>query len=231
MYIHPIPARKESNMFRIHSPQLPAVRLLVLLLAIATLTSVPLSAAAESITFSLTANPKFLNCLARYPDDPKRPPQATVTVTRGNLNDTLQLKLKNIIPNLSFDLFTVQRSSLLANGTADPNFKNFGLAWYQSDVQVTSGGTATVKIQTILLDQIFGFDPDTSLTPTNTFHVGFWFNDPTDAAACGFTGSTPFNGEHNAGPLAMISLPDPVTNLGPLCTNPNTSTNPPSCNP
>ena len=140
-------------------------------------------------------------------------------------------KLKNIMPNLAFDLFTVQRSSLLANGTADPNFKNFGLAWYQSDVQVTSGGTATVKIQTILLDQIFGFDPDVSLAPTNTFHVGFWFNDPADAAACGFTGTTPFNGDHNAGPLAMISLPDPVTNLGPLCTNPNTSTDPPSCNP
>ncbi len=219
-------------MFRNHSPQSPVVRLLALLLAIATLTFVvPLSAAAEPNTFSLTANPKFVNCLARYPDDPKRPPQATVTVTRGNLNDTLQLKLKNIKPNLSFDLFTVQRSSLLANGTPDPNFKNFGLAWYQSDVQVTSGGTANVKIQTILLDQIFGFDPDVSLAPTNTLHVGFWFDDPADAAACGFTGSTPFNGEHNAGPLAMISLPDPDTNLGPLCTNPNTSTNPATCNP
>ena len=213
-------------MFSNHSPKLPEVFLIALLLATAILTFVvPLPAAAESITFSLTANPKFFNCLARYPDDPKRPPQATVTVTRGSLNDTLQLKLKNIIPNLAFDLFTVQRSSLLANGTADPNFKNFGLAWYQSDVQVTSGGTANVKIQTILLDQIFGFDPASGLAPTNTFHVGFWFNDPKDAAGCGFVGTTPFNGTHDAGPLAMISLPDPVTNLGPLCT-PGASCNP-----
>jgi hypothetical protein len=36
----------------------------------------------------------------------------------------------------------------------------------------------------------------------------FWFNNPADAAACGFTGVTPFNGEHQAGPLAMISRLD-----------------------
>ena len=203
-----------------------------LLLATATLTFVvPLSATAESHTFSLNVNPSVLNCLARFPDDLQRRPQATVTVTRGTLNDTLQLKLKNIKPKLSFDLFTVQRSNLLADGTLDPNFTNFGLALYQSEVQVTSGGTANVKIQTILLDEIFGFDPSASLAPTNTFHVGFWFDDPANAAACGFTGSTPFNGQHHAGPLAMISLPDALTNLGPLCTNPDTSTDPPKCNP
>lgn len=214
------------------SPQSPVVRFLALLLGIASLMFVvPLSAAAESHTFDLTANPNFVNCLARFPDNPKRQPKATVTVIRGKLNDTLLLQLKNIKPNLSFDLFTVERSNLLANGTPNPSFTNFGLAWYQSDVHVSSGGTATVKIQTILLDQIFGFDPGVSLTPTNTFHVGFWFDDPADAADCGFTGSTPFNGGHNAGPLAMISLPDPDTDLGPLCTNPNTSTNPPTCNP
>jgi hypothetical protein len=82
-----------------------------------------------------------------------------------------------------------------------------------------------------LLDQIFGFDADkladgsTRVPPTNTFHVGFWFNNPDDAVPCGFDASkpTPFNGEHKAGPLAMISLPDPKTNLGPLCTDPTGS--------
>jgi hypothetical protein len=82
-----------------------------------------------------------------------------------------------------------------------------------------------------LLDQIFGFDadpiPDSNpaaprVPPTNTFHVGFWFNNPQDAESCGFDVSkpTPFNGEHKAGPLAMISLPVPPANLGPLCTAP-----------
>jgi len=232
MYIKPSLTRKMSNMVRNYFPQSLAVRLLALLLGVGTVAlMLPLSVSAESIHFNLRANPAVVNCLARFEGDAARPPEATVTVTRGKLNDTLVLKLKNIKPNLAFDLFTVQNSRLDANGGLDPNFTNFGLAWYQSDIQVTSGGTANVKIQTILLDQIFGFDPASGLAPTNTFHVGFWFNDPADAAACGFVGTTPFNGEHNAGPLAMISLPDPVTNLGPLCTNPNTSTVPATCNP
>jgi hypothetical protein len=157
-----------------------------------------------------------------------------VQVTRGDLNDTLVITVTGLKPNLRFDLFTVQRSSLDAAGNPVPNFTNFGLAWYQSDLQANATGTARATIQTILLDQIFGFDPAVNLAPTNTFHVGFWFNDPNDAVPCGFDASrpTPFNGEHRAGPLAMISLPDATTGLGPLCTNPNTS-NPAqiTCNP
>jgi hypothetical protein len=86
-------------------------------------------------------------------------------------------------------------------------------------------------IRTILVNQIFGFDAGTTppLPPTHTFHVGFWFNKPADAAPCGFTGSTPFNGEQNAGPNAMISVPNPTTGLGPLCLNP--SSTPGKCNP
>ena len=177
-------------------------------------------------------NPKFLDCLA---NDSGSPPTAVATVKRGKLNDTLCLHLEHIKQGLNFDLFTVERSNLDANGIPVTGFTNFGLAWYQSDIHIRSGstnaGTGKVTIKTILLDQIFGFDPDVNLAPTNTFHVGFWFNDPNDAAACGFTGFTPFNGEHHAGPNAMISVPDPDTDLGPLCTNPDTSTNPPHCNP
>jgi hypothetical protein len=81
------------------------------------------------------------------------------------------------------------------------------------------------------VDQIFGFDPAVSLAPTNTFHVGFWFNNPQDAVPCGFnaTKPTPFNGEHKAGPLAMITVPNATTGLGPLCLNPNTATTPATC--
>jgi hypothetical protein len=188
----------------------------------------------DKIHFYLTANPKFAACLAQYPNDPTRPPTATVTVQRGTLNDTLQLSGKWIKPNLQFDLFTVEKSNLLSNGTADPAFTTFGLAWYQSDVDASATGTISASIRTILLDQIFGFDADLSNpNPINTFHVGFWFNNPNDAGACGFdpTKPTPFNGEHSAGPVAMISLPDATTDLGPLCTNPNLSTSPISCNP
>lgn len=182
----------------------------------------------EEITFSLTPQPKFVACLG-VAEGPT--PAATVTVKRGPLHDTLTLTATNLKPNLGFDLFTIQNTNLLANGEADPNFVNFGLAWYQTDVQADGDGNATVTINTILLDQIFGFDPAVNLSPTHTFHVGFWFTDPKDAAACGFdTGTpTPFNGEQDAGPNAMISLPNAKTNLGPLCTKPNLTTSPISC--
>jgi hypothetical protein len=200
----------------------------------------PALAAPSSVTFTLTPNPGIIACLAQFPNDPTRPPLADVRVTRGQLNDTLKITFSNIKPGLAFDLFTVERSRFLANGTADPSFTNFGLAWYQSDLRANSSGAGTVTIKTILLDQIFGFDADISaLNATNrgkthhTFHVGFWFNDPRDAAPCGFdvTKPTPFNGEQHAGPLAMISRPLANTGLGPLCSNPNFGTNPVSCHP
>jgi len=151
-------------------------------------------------------------------------------VTRGKANDTLVITGKNIKPNLAFDVFPVQRSLLLSDGTIDPNFTNFGLAWYQSDLQADKNGRFTTTIKTILLDQIFGFDPDATLAPLNTFHVGFWFNNPNSAKKCGFdpTHPTPFNGEHKAGQVAMITVPDAQTKLGPLCTNPNNNG---TCNP
>lgn len=184
------------------------------------------------IEFDLHPNPKFLACLAA-PGGPT--PTAHVTVKRGTLADTLTIEANNIKPHLAFDMFTVQRSNLLFNGNLNQNFTNFGLAWYQSDLKASGLGHFKVTIKTILLDQIFGFDPDAALAPTNSFHVGFWFNDPNDANVngCTFdvTKPTPFNGEHKAGPVAMISVPDANTNLGPLCTNPNLNTNPPSCNP
>jgi len=191
-------------------------------------------APSDEIHFELhLANPRLLNCLARFPGDARHPPSVQVTVVRGSLNDALTLHGENIKPGLKFDLFTIEHGNLLADGTADPRFLNFGLAWYQSDLEADREGAMHVVVRTILLDQIFGFDPSVGLAPSGTFHVGFWFNNPQDAVACGFdpTHPTPFNGEHRAGPLAMISLPDARTGLGPLCTHPDTSTTPAHCSP
>ncbi|MBV9581486.1 MAG: hypothetical protein JO057_23155 [Chloroflexi bacterium] len=198
----------------------------IALSATALLPASSVSAAHEQAHFPLeVASNSLLACLAKNPSDPNQLPTADVTVDEGDLNDTLHLRVHNLKPNLGFDLFTVQNSNKLADGTPDPNFKNFGLAWYQTDVQADQDGNADVTIKTILLDQIFGFDPAANLAPTNTFNVGFWFNNPDDAAPCGFDVNkpTPFNGEHHAGPLAMISVPDAQTGLGPLCRNPETS--------
>jgi len=188
---------------------------------------------ADEVHFDLHANPKFLNCLAQFPGDPKRAPSVDVTVVRGSLNDGLFLSGRNIKQGLKFDLFTLQNSTLNASGAVDPSITSVGLAWYQSDLEANNGGRMRATIRTVLLDEIFGFDPLVGLTPTNTFHVGFWFDDPNDAAACGFNvaAPTPFNGDHKAGPLAMISLPDATTGLGPLCTKPDTSTTPAHCAP
>lgn len=182
------------------------------------------AAAVNTKTFSLFPATALLPCMQAAGQTAK----ATATVTRGTTNDTLVLTLSGFKPGLAFDMFTVQRSNQQANGSPVAGFTNFGLAWYQSDVQASSTGGGTTKIKTILLDQIFGFDPAVSLAPTNTFHVGFWFNNPADASACGFTGFTPFNGEHHAGPLAFITRPNATTGLGPLCTKPNGSG---GCNP
>jgi hypothetical protein len=188
-------------------------------LAVGLVTAFPATAQVKKITFNLTPQPKFTSCLG-VEGGPT--PTATVTVTRGELHDTLTLKAAYIKPKLGFDLFTIQNSNLLSDGEPDSKFVNFGLAWYQTDVQANGEGNAEVTINTILLDQIFGFDPASNLLPTHAFHVGFWFNNPEDAVACGFdpTKPTPFNGEQDAGPNAMISLPNATTNLGPLCTSP-----------
>ena len=179
------------------------------------------------ISFNLTANPKFASCLVA---DPLNPPTAKVTVSRGTLNDVMIVELANFKPGAAFDLFTTQRTNLKSDGTADANFPgSFGLAWYQSDIRVGSDGKAEAVVKSILLDGIFGFDADPVATyngtvpliaPTHTFHVGFWFDNPQDAAACGFdpTKPTPFNSVHQAGPNAMISIPDPVSGQGPLQT-------------
>jgi hypothetical protein len=217
-----------------HTPR-SIIAVVAAALAVATVSVIAAYAASGTTeaSFALSANPKFLNCLAKFPNDPSRPPTASVDVEKGDLNDRLTLHLHNIKPNLAFDLFTVQRSTLDAQGQPISPAPSFGLAWYQSDVQADDNGNGHVKIQTILADQIFGVNLDQSPPqPINTFHLGFWFNNPADAAPCGFdvTKPTPFNGEHSAGPLAMISLPDAQTGLGPLCLNPDAS-QPSGCTP
>jgi hypothetical protein len=176
------------------------------------------------------AAPSILNCLRR---SPAVVPTASVSVGQGTLADDLVITASGIKPGVAFDLFTVQNSNATPTGALDPNFKNFGLAWYQTDLEANSSGQIFATLHTILINQIFGFDPVVMLPPTNTFHVGFWFDDPKAAQLCGFDPNkpTPFNGVHKAGPLAMISLPNATTKLGPLCLSPVFSGGVFKCNP
>jgi len=186
----------------------------------------------DPVRFQLHPNPAVVRCLAQYPDDEDRAPRVDVTVVKGEQNDGLFLRGRYIKPGLGFDMFLVEKSQLLADGTVDPLFTNFGLAIYVSDLATSERGRLRASIRAVLLNVAFGFDPASPLAPTPLHELGFWFDDPEDVASCGFNVAkpTPFNPKHAAGPVAMISVPDATTDLGPLCIDPDpTTSNPVRC--
>jgi hypothetical protein len=109
-------------------------------------------------------------------------------------------------PNTDFDFFVIQV----------PN-KPFGLAWYQGDIETNKDGrgygrfvgrfsieTFIVSLASVPAPFVFhNAFPDALLGPetgrVHTYHLGLWFNSPTDGANAGAPGTTPFNGEGDAG--------------------------------
>jgi hypothetical protein len=109
-------------------------------------------------------------------------------------------------PNTDFDFFVIQA----------PN-KPFGLAWYQGDIETNKDGkgygrfigrfnieTFIVSLASLPAPVVFhNAFPDAALGPVtgriHTYHLGLWFNSPTDGAKAGAPGTTPFNGEGDAG--------------------------------
>ena len=90
----------------------------------------------------------------------KRTPTAKVAVSAGKQNDTLTLSLSHVKPNLGFDLFTIQRTNLLANRTVDPNFTNFGLAGISPTFKPTKEATLRLRFR------LFWWMKFSGLTPT-----------------------------------------------------------------
>ena len=109
-------------------------------------------------------------------------------------------------PNTDFDFFVIQV----------PN-KPFGLSWYQGDIETNRNGVGygrfvgrfniesfIVSLKSVPAPVVFNNAfPDVALGPVSgrvhTYHLGLWFNSPTDGANAGAPGITPFNGEGNAG--------------------------------
>ena len=83
--------------------------------------------------------------LSSFAANVNRPPTATVTVTRAGERDHLLFTVRGPKPHLQFDAFTVQRSNLLSDGSVNPAFTNFGLAWYQSDLNADENGDASTS--------------------------------------------------------------------------------------
>jgi hypothetical protein len=109
-------------------------------------------------------------------------------------------------PNTDFDFFVIQ----------EPN-KPFGLSWYQGDIETNKDGagygrfvgrfsieTFIVSLASLPAPVVFNNAfPDVFSGPitgrVHTYHLGLWFNSPMDGAKAGAPGTTPFNGEGNAG--------------------------------
>ena len=124
-------------------------------------------------------------------------------------NDNMVLTASGLPQNTGFDMFLVQNSPL-DSGT----FPGFGFGWYQSDLQSDSSGHATVVVKGIFDKETFIENPADPFNPIHTFNVGFWFNSPTEEQqVCGNAtapAKTPFNGEQDAGLLAMITQGEPL---------------------
>jgi hypothetical protein len=162
-------------------------------------------------TFQLHVNPGLLSGPFACPAIQNA--QAHITITNrfvtGALNDVMVLTASGLPKNTGFDMFLVQNSPLDA-GT----FPGFGFGWYQSDVQSNAHGNAEVRVQGIFDKETFIENPSNPFVPIHTFNVGFWFNSPTQEQQVCHNATapakTPFNGEQNAGLLAMITQGEPL---------------------
>ena len=138
--------------------------------------------------------------------------QASIHITNrfvtGAQNDNMVLTASGLPPNTGFDMFLVEHSPL------DPGtFSGFGFGWYQSDLQSNSSGHAEVTVRGIFDTETFIENPADPFNPIHTYNVGFWFNSPEEEAkVCpsATPAKTPFNGEQNAGLLAMITQGEPL---------------------
>ena len=162
-------------------------------------------------TFQLQVNPGLLSGPFACPAIQNA--QARISITNrfitGEQNDVMTLVASGLPKNTGFDMFLVQNTPL-DKGT----FPGFGFGWYQSDLQSDSNGNAKVRVQGIFDKETFIVNPADPFVPIHTFNVGFWFDSPIkEAKVCGNPtppAKTPFNGEQNAGLLAMITQGEPL---------------------
>lgn len=136
--------------------------------------------------------------------------------------EQMSVTLYGLPPNTDFDLFIIQV----------PN-KPFGVAWYQGDIMTDEHGvgngvflgrfsveTFAVSLAAVPAPRVFfNAFPDSNegakFGRTHTYHIGVWFNSPIDGGKAGAPGTTPFNGEGNAGVQVLNSGGFP-NGAGPL---------------
>jgi hypothetical protein len=161
----------------------------------------------KNVTFEMVRSPALpAACIPKA--------SATVTIVPGGPVETMTVSVSGLPPNTDFDFFVIQV----------PN-KPFGMSWYQGDIETNSRGQQHQNFIGRFSEETFvvaldvakaPVDPDADQTvfpdattnpmtnPIQMYHLGLWFNSPSDAVKAGCPGGeTPFNGTHNAGVQAL----------------------------
>jgi hypothetical protein len=170
----------------------------------------------DRISFKMVVSKGASGCL---PDA-----KAQVQIGSSGTAEDMFIFATGLPANTGFDFFVIQ----VPNGP-------FGLSWYQGDVQTDDEGNAfqhfrgRFNIETFIVapgvapaPQVFNDPPFPDATqnpatgPVQTYHLGLWFNSPTDAQNAGCPDTvTPFNGEHNAG-IQVLNTSNFPDDKGPL---------------
>jgi hypothetical protein len=168
------------------------------------------------ISFDMVVSQAARNCLPTV--------QAQVQIGSSGTAEALVISATGLPPDTAFDFFVIQIPDT-----------PFGLAWYQGELESDSKGTALqhfngrFNIETFIVAPgiaaaplVFNNPPfpdaakNPASGPVHTYHLGLWFNSPTDAQNAGCPNTvTPFNGQHNAGIQVLNTSNFPDTQ-GPL---------------
>jgi hypothetical protein len=134
--------------------------------------------------------------------------------------EIMTVNVEGLPANTNFDFFVIQVPTA-----------PFGLSWYQGDIETNGNGRGhqvfigRFNIETFIVAP--GVAPAPKVFPDNAtmnpatapvqiYHLGLWFNSPADAVKAGCPGgTTPFNGEHNAGIQVLNTSNFPI-DQGPL---------------
>jgi hypothetical protein len=171
---------------------------------------------ANNISFDMVVSQGARPCLPAA--------RAQVSIMSSRTAEDMFISATGLPPNTDFDFFVIQV----------PNAP-FGLAWYQGGLETDDKGNAIqhfrgrFSIETFIIAPgvapaplVFNNPPfpdaaqNPATGPAQTFHLGLWFDSPTDAQNAGCPNSvTPFNGEHNAG-IQVLNTSNYPDASGPL---------------
>jgi hypothetical protein len=132
--------------------------------------------------------------------------------------ELMRVTVTDLPANTDFDFFVIQLPTA-----------PFGLSWYQDDIEIDGQGRGEgtflgrFSIETFIVAPGSGSAPvvhsaapfpdastNPATSPVHTFHLGLWFDSPTDAASAGCAATvTPFNGDHTAG-IQVLNTGDTV---------------------